>query len=186
MCRGRKRSEHRAALSGDFSLVIELFYYSTGSIVASVEQCLAGSCSIPTTVGNVPLGTKFTYEINYSHEVLSVSIERRHADESEQPNPRCRRVFQGRRLRPEHHRAICNLVLCTQRVPRSAGEIFSAALLDKNSGRSAPDRAAEVRPRAKLSDTIRKNEFIAHGRAEHHGWRLFMRLKEQSLETQLS
>jgi len=39
-----------------------------------VEQTRSGGNEKFTTVGNVPLNTQFTYEIDYSNNVLSVSI----------------------------------------------------------------------------------------------------------------
>jgi hypothetical protein len=54
--------------------LVELFYSSSGAIDAGVEQCFAGSCINHNPVGHVAPGTKFTYEINYSHNKLTVSI----------------------------------------------------------------------------------------------------------------
>jgi Alginate lyase len=55
--------------------LIELFYTSTGDVQAGVEQCLAGGCITRTTVGHVPPGTRFSYVIDYSRDVLTVSID---------------------------------------------------------------------------------------------------------------
>jgi len=54
--------------------LIELFYTSSGDLVAGVEQCTAGGCENKTTVGHVPPGTKFSYVISYSKNKLTVSI----------------------------------------------------------------------------------------------------------------
>jgi hypothetical protein len=39
-----------------------------------VEQTRSGGNEVYTTVGKVPVGTTFTYEIQYEQNVLSVSI----------------------------------------------------------------------------------------------------------------
>jgi hypothetical protein len=54
--------------------LIELYYDSNGTIQAGVEQTTAGGNEVLTTVGSVPIGTQFTYVINYSNNQLSVSI----------------------------------------------------------------------------------------------------------------
>jgi len=54
--------------------LIELFYTTSGDIVAGVEQCTAGGCENRTTVGHVAPGTQFRYVISYTHNVLTVSI----------------------------------------------------------------------------------------------------------------
>jgi len=54
--------------------VCELYYNSQGVISMGVEQTRSGGNEKFTTVGNVPLNTQFTYEIDYSNNVLSVSI----------------------------------------------------------------------------------------------------------------
>lgn len=54
--------------------LIELFYTSSGDLIAGVEQCTAGGCENKTTVGHVNPGTRFSYVISYSHNVLTVSI----------------------------------------------------------------------------------------------------------------
>ncbi len=55
--------------------LIELFYTTSGDLVAGVEQCTAGGCETRTTVGHVAPGTQFTYVISYTHNVLTVSID---------------------------------------------------------------------------------------------------------------
>ena len=54
--------------------VIELYYASNGTIQAGVEQTRSGGDEVYTTVGSVPLGQQFTYEIEYSGGVLKVAI----------------------------------------------------------------------------------------------------------------
>jgi len=54
--------------------VIELYYHSNGDIYAGVEQTRAGGDEILTKVGNVPLNTQFTYEIEYYTGLLKVAI----------------------------------------------------------------------------------------------------------------
>jgi hypothetical protein len=54
--------------------VCELYYSSSGVLTMGVEQTRAGGNEVYTTVGKVPVGTTFTYEIQYEKNVLSVSI----------------------------------------------------------------------------------------------------------------
>lgn len=46
--------------------VCELYYNSNGDISIGVEQTLSGGNEKFTSLGNVPLGTQFTYELDYS------------------------------------------------------------------------------------------------------------------------
>jgi len=46
--------------------LLELFYHSNGSIVMAIEQTPAGGNEVGHTVGNVPLGTKWSYVIGLS------------------------------------------------------------------------------------------------------------------------
>ena len=55
--------------------LLELFYYSTGSIVMAIEQTPAGGNEVPHTVGNVPLGTKWSYVIGLSGNTISLVID---------------------------------------------------------------------------------------------------------------
>jgi hypothetical protein len=55
--------------------VCELYYSSSGAITMGVEQTRSGGNEVFTTIGNVPVGTTFTYEIMYEKNVLSVSID---------------------------------------------------------------------------------------------------------------
>jgi hypothetical protein len=55
--------------------LLELFYYSTGKIEMAIEQTPSGGNEVPTTVGNVPLGTKWTYEIRLSGNAISLVID---------------------------------------------------------------------------------------------------------------
>jgi len=54
--------------------VCELYYNSSGDINIGVEQTRAGGNQIRTFLANVPLGTQFTYEIEYNANVLKVAI----------------------------------------------------------------------------------------------------------------
>lgn len=53
--------------------VCELYYSSAGELKMGVNKCT--TCSQASfSVGNVPVGQRFTYEIRYESDVLSVSI----------------------------------------------------------------------------------------------------------------
>lgn len=54
--------------------VVELYYKPSGDIYMGVEQTTSGGHTIFNPVGNVPEGTKFTYELGYSNDVLSFSL----------------------------------------------------------------------------------------------------------------
>jgi hypothetical protein len=54
--------------------VCELYYSSAGVITMGVEQTRSSGNEVYTTIGKVPVGTTFTYEIQYEKNVLSVSI----------------------------------------------------------------------------------------------------------------
>lgn len=54
--------------------VCELYYNSNGDISIGVEQTLSGDDEVFTDLGNIPLGTVFTYELEYSSGVLKVAI----------------------------------------------------------------------------------------------------------------
>ncbi len=54
--------------------VCQLFYDSSGNIEMGVEQTIAGGNEVRTFIGNVPVGTPFSYEISYSNNQLSVSL----------------------------------------------------------------------------------------------------------------
>lgn len=55
--------------------VCELYYNAAGVIQMGVEQTRAGNDELFTYVGSVPVGQPFSYEISYSGNVLSVSID---------------------------------------------------------------------------------------------------------------
>jgi hypothetical protein len=55
--------------------VLELFYAATGEIVAAIEQSPGGGDSALNTVGHVPLGTKWSYEIGLSGNTITVVID---------------------------------------------------------------------------------------------------------------
>lgn len=54
--------------------VCELFYNSDGDIAIGVEQSLEGGNEVVTKIGNVPVGQKFDYELEYSGNLLKVAI----------------------------------------------------------------------------------------------------------------
>jgi hypothetical protein len=55
--------------------LLELFYYSTGKIVMAIEQTPAGGNEVPTTVGMVPLGTKWSYVIGLTGNAITLVID---------------------------------------------------------------------------------------------------------------
>ena len=54
--------------------LLELFYFPSGSIVMAIEQTPAGGNEVQTPVGNVPLGTKWSYVIGLSGNTISLVI----------------------------------------------------------------------------------------------------------------
>ncbi len=54
--------------------VCELFYNSNGDIHIGVEQTRSGGNEVRTFLTNIPVGTQFTYEIEYNANVLKVAI----------------------------------------------------------------------------------------------------------------
>lgn len=54
--------------------VAELYYKDSGEITMGVEQTRDGGNQKTSTVGNVPVGSKFSYEIRYENGSLSVQI----------------------------------------------------------------------------------------------------------------
>ncbi|MCJ1441870.1 MAG: hypothetical protein MMC23_002362 [Stictis urceolatum] len=69
--------------------VCELYYNEDGTIQMGVEQTRDGGNSKYTTVGNVPVGTEFSYEIHYEGGELSVVIngDETQLDQYELDNP---------------------------------------------------------------------------------------------------
>src|SRR5262245_17533036 len=55
--------------------LLELFYYATGAIVMAIEQTPAGGNEVKYPVGNVPLGTKWSYVIGLSGDTISLAID---------------------------------------------------------------------------------------------------------------
>jgi hypothetical protein len=53
--------------------LLELYYYSNGSLVAGLEKSPTGS-QTTTTIGTVPLGTKFTYAIQVSGDKVTIKL----------------------------------------------------------------------------------------------------------------
>lgn len=54
--------------------VCELYYSASGTLSMGVEQTRSGGNEKVVTVGSIPVGTLFSYEIAYENNVLSVSI----------------------------------------------------------------------------------------------------------------
>jgi hypothetical protein len=54
--------------------LLELFYYADGSIVLAIEQTPAGGNEVKHPVGNVPVGTKWSYVIGLSGNTISLVI----------------------------------------------------------------------------------------------------------------
>ena len=55
--------------------LLELFYFSTGAITLGIEQTPAGGNEVQHPVGNVPLGTKWSYVIGLSGSTISLVID---------------------------------------------------------------------------------------------------------------
>lgn len=55
--------------------LLELFYFSSGSIALGIEQTPAGGNEVQTTVGNVPLGTKWSYVIGLSGNAITLVVD---------------------------------------------------------------------------------------------------------------
>jgi len=54
--------------------VCELYYNQAGTIQMGVEFNSTGGNESFTTIGTIPVGQQFTYEINYSSNILTVSL----------------------------------------------------------------------------------------------------------------
>ena len=59
---------------GSTKPLLELFYYSSGTIKIGIEQTPAGGNEILYTVGSVPLGSKWSYVIGLSGSTISLVI----------------------------------------------------------------------------------------------------------------
>jgi Alginate lyase len=59
---------------GSTKPLLELFYYANGNIVMAIEQTPAGGNEKTYTVGNVKLGTKWSYTIGLSNSTISLTI----------------------------------------------------------------------------------------------------------------
>ena len=59
---------------GSTKPLLELFYYSNGNIEIGIEQTPAGGNEVLYYVGNVPLGTKWSYVIGLSNSTISLVI----------------------------------------------------------------------------------------------------------------
>jgi hypothetical protein len=55
--------------------LLELFYFSTGSIAIGIEQTPAGGNEVRTTVGSAPLGSKWSYVIGLSGNAITLVID---------------------------------------------------------------------------------------------------------------
>ena len=55
--------------------LLELFYFASGKIVMAIEQSPAGGNEVQHTVGNVPLGTKWSYVIGLSGNTISFVLD---------------------------------------------------------------------------------------------------------------
>ncbi len=55
--------------------LLELFYYGTGKIVMAIEQTPAGGNEVQTPVGDVALGTKWSYEIGLTGNTITLVID---------------------------------------------------------------------------------------------------------------
>jgi hypothetical protein len=55
--------------------LLELFYHSSGAIVLAIEQTPAGGNEIQNPVGNVPLGTQWSYVIGLTGNTITLSID---------------------------------------------------------------------------------------------------------------
>jgi hypothetical protein len=55
--------------------LLELFYFATGAIVLAIEQTPAGGNEVMHPVGNVAVGTKWSYEIGLTGNAISLIID---------------------------------------------------------------------------------------------------------------
>ncbi len=55
--------------------LLELFYFPSGKITIGIEQTPAGGNEVQTPVGQVPLGTKWSYVIGLSGNTISLVID---------------------------------------------------------------------------------------------------------------
>jgi hypothetical protein len=62
-----------ASVASSTKPLLELYYYSNGNIIAGLEKSPSGS-QTTTTIGNVPLGTKFTYTIQVSGDAVTIKL----------------------------------------------------------------------------------------------------------------
>jgi hypothetical protein len=59
---------------GSTKPLLELFYYANGDIKMAIEQTPAGGNEVLTSVGNVPVGTQWSYVIGLSGSTISLSL----------------------------------------------------------------------------------------------------------------
>lgn len=55
--------------------LLEIFYFASGAIVLGIEQTPAGGNEVQHPVGNVPLGTKWSYVIGLSGNAITLTID---------------------------------------------------------------------------------------------------------------
>jgi hypothetical protein len=53
--------------------LLELYYYANGNLVTGLEKSPSGS-QTTTMIGNIPLGTKFTYAIQVSGDTVTIKL----------------------------------------------------------------------------------------------------------------
>lgn len=61
------------AVAASTKPLLELYYYSDGALIAGLEKSPSGS-QTTTTIGNVPVGTKFTYSIQVSGDAITIKL----------------------------------------------------------------------------------------------------------------
>lgn len=59
---------------GSTKPLLELFYYANGDIKMAIEQTPAGGNEVLSYVGNVPVGTRWSYVIGLSNSTISLSL----------------------------------------------------------------------------------------------------------------
>jgi hypothetical protein len=60
--------------SGSTKPLLELFYYNNGNVVLAIEQTPAGGNEVLHTIGNVPVGTKWSYVISLTNSTIGMSL----------------------------------------------------------------------------------------------------------------
>jgi len=65
---------HLGENSGSTKPLLELFYFKNGNVDMAIEQTPAGGNEVHHVVGNVPLGTKFSYVIGLNATTISLNL----------------------------------------------------------------------------------------------------------------